>query len=77
MTQTTGKSFATCLCAVRIVPSFKSDQMRLVLAKSVLERLQQGYGNVRWRTPLPHLGDDLTLPLHVCLTLSDVALNHL
>ena len=47
------------------------------LAKSVLERLQQGYGNVSWRTPLPHLGDDFTLPLHVCLTLSDVALNHL
>ena len=51
--------------------------MCLVLAKSVLERLQQGYGNVSWRTPLPHLGDDFTLPLHVCLTLSDVALNHL
>ena len=51
--------------------------MCLVLAKSVLERLQQGYGNVSWRTPLPHLGDDFTLPLHVCLTLPDVALNHL
>ena len=51
--------------------------MCLVLAKSVLERLQQGYGNVSWRTPLPHLGDDFTLPLHVCLTLSDMALNDL
>jgi len=51
--------------------------MCLVLAKSVLEGLQQRYGNVSWRTPLPHLGDDFTLPLHVCLTLSDVALNHL
>ena len=35
--------------------------------------LQQGYGNLSWRTPLPHLGDDFTLPLHVCLTLADVA----
>jgi hypothetical protein len=51
--------------------------MCLVLAKSVLEGLQQRYGNVSWRTPLPHLGDNFTLPLHVCLTLSDVALNHL
>jgi hypothetical protein len=51
--------------------------MYLVLAKSVSERLQQSYGNVSWRTPLPHLGDDFTLPLHVYLTLSDVALNHL
>jgi hypothetical protein len=51
--------------------------MCLVLAKSVLERLQQGYGNVSWRTPLRDLGDDFTLPLHVCLTLSDMALNHL
>ena len=45
--------------------------MCFVLAKSVLERLQHGYGNVSWRIPLPHLGDDFTLPLHVCLTLSD------
>jgi hypothetical protein len=51
--------------------------MCLVLAKSVLERLQQAYGNVSWRTPLPHLGDDITLPLHVCLAFSDVSLNHL
>ena len=51
--------------------------MCLVLAKSVLEGLQQGYGKVSWPTPLPHLGDDFTLPLHVYLTLADVALNHL
>jgi hypothetical protein len=51
--------------------------MCLVLAKSVLEGLQQGYGDVGWRTPLPKIGNDFTLPLHVCLTLSDVALNHL
>jgi hypothetical protein len=51
--------------------------MCLVLTKCVLERFQQGHGNVSWCTPLPHLGDDFTLPLHVRLTLSDVSLNHL
>jgi hypothetical protein len=51
--------------------------MCLVLAKSVLEGFQQWYGNVSSRTPLRHPGDDFTLPPHVCLTLSDVALNHL
>jgi hypothetical protein len=51
--------------------------MCLVLAKSVLEGLQQSYGNVSWRTHLPHLHDDLTLPPHARFTLADVAPNHL
>ena len=51
--------------------------MCLVQEKSILELLQQADGHVSCRATLPHLGDDFTLPLHVCLALSDVTLNHL
>jgi hypothetical protein len=37
-----GKVFRALLCTVRIVASFKSTKMCLVLAESLLERLQQG-----------------------------------
>ena len=47
--------------------------MCLVLAKVSWNASSKVYGNVSWRAPLPHLGDDITLPLHVCLTLSDVS----
>lgn len=55
----------------------KSFQMRPVLAEDILELLQQGYGNLGRRASQFQLGDDLLLPLHVDLALSDMASNHL
>ena len=76
-TGTTGKSFAPCYALSASSLASSRPRCALCWRRSLLERLQQGYGNVSWRTPLPHLCDDLTLPLHVCLTFPDVALNPL